>query len=93
MSSQLETFDIAKYLDSSEVIAEYISQILEDGDLNELLVAIGDIARAKGMTQIAKDTGLGRESLYKSFHEGANPRFDTIVKVLDSFGVRLQAVS
>jgi probable addiction module antidote protein len=93
MSSELSTFDIAKYLDSNEVIAEYLSQILEDGDLDELLLAIGDIARAKGMTQIAKDTGLGRESLYKSFAVGARPRFDTIVKVLDSFGVRLQAVS
>ena len=93
MSSELSTFDIAKYLDSNEVIAEYLSQILEDGDLDELLLAIGDIARAKGMTQIAKDTGLGRESLYKSFTVGARPRFDTIVKVLDSFGVRLQAVS
>jgi len=93
MNNELSTFDIAKYLDSNEVIAEYLSQILEDGDLDELLLAIGDIARAKGMTQIAKDTGLGRESLYKSFSVGARPRFDTIVKVLDSFGVRLQAVS
>jgi len=91
MSSELHTFDVAKYLDNNEVIAEYLSQILEDGDLNELLVAIGDIARAKGMTQIAKDTGLGRESLYKTFSENSKPRFDTIVKVLDSFGVKLQA--
>jgi len=75
---------VSQIHDSNEIIAEYISQILEDGDLNELLVAIGDIA---------KDTGLGRESLYKSFHEGASPRFDTIVKVLNSFGIRLQAVS
>jgi len=91
MSSELNTFDVEKYLDNNEIIAEYLSQILEDGDLNELLVAIGDIARAKGMTQIAKDTGLGRESLYKTFSENSKPRFDTIVKVLDSFGVKLQA--
>ena len=91
MNNELTTFDVAKYLDSNEVIAEYLSQILEDGDLDELLTAIGEIARAKGMTQIAKDTGLGRESLYKTFHAGARPRFDTIVKVLDSFGIRLQA--
>jgi len=90
MSSELNTFDAAKYLDNNEIIAEYLSQILEDGDLNELLVAIGDIARVKGMTQIAKDTGLGRESLYKTFSENSKPRFDTIVKVLDSFGVKLQ---
>jgi len=93
MNNKLSTFDVAKYLDSNEVIAEYLSQILEDGDLDELLSAIGDIARAKGMTQIAKDTGLGRESLYKSFTAGARPRFDTIVKVLNSFGVQLRAVS
>ena len=55
------------------------------------MVAIGDIERAKGMTQIAKDTGLGRESLYKTFSENSKPRFDMIVKVLDSFGVKLQA--
>ena len=93
MSSELNTFDVAKYLDSKEVVAEYLSQILEDGDMDELLSAIGDIARAKGMTQIAKDTGLGRESLYKTFHVGAKPKFDTIVKVLNSFGIRLQAIA
>lgn len=91
MNHELTTFDVAKYLDSNEVIAEYLSQILEDGDMDELLTAIGEIARAKGMTQIAKDTGLGRESLYKTFHAGARPKFDTIVKVLNSFGIRLQA--
>jgi len=93
MKNELNTFDVAKYLDSKEVIAEYLSQILEDGDIDELLSAIGDIARAKGMTQIAKDTGLGRESLYKTFHLGSKPKFDTIVKVLNSFGIRLQAIA
>jgi len=93
MSNNLETFDVAKYLDSKEVIAEYLTQILEDGDMDELLSAIGEIARAKGMTKIAQDTGLGRESLYKSFHQGAKPKFDTILKVLNSFGIRLQAVA
>jgi len=93
MSNNLETFDVAKYLDNKEVIAEYLSQILEDGDMDELLSAIGDIARAKGMTQISKDTGLGRESLYKTFHKGAKPKFDTILKVLNSFGIKLQAVA
>ena len=93
MSKKLEDFDIAKYLNSNEVIAEYISQILEDGDLDELLSAIDDIARAKGMTQISKDTGLSRESLYKSFKSGSNPRFDTVIKVLNTFGIKLQAVA
>jgi len=89
--SKVTTFDVAEYLDSEEMIAEYLSQILADGDTDELLEAIGHIAKAKGMSQIAKDTGLGRESLYKTFQAGAKPRFETVMKVLDSFGVKLQA--
>lgn len=89
--SQLSTFDISQYLDNNEVIAEYLTQVLDDGDSDELLEAIGNIAKAKGMSQIAKDTGLGRESLYKAFAPGAKPRFETILKVLNSLGVKLQA--
>lgn len=83
-------FDIAQYLNDKEVIAEYLSQILDDGNMDELLAALGNIAKAKGMTQIAKDTGLGRESLYKTFNPHSKPKFDTIMKVLDSFGVKIQ---
>jgi probable addiction module antidote protein len=92
MVSKLEItqFDIVEYLDDKEVIAEYLSQILADGDMDELLEALGNIAKAKGMSQIAKDTGLGRESLYKTFHKGTKPKFDTIMKVMDSFGVKIQ---
>ncbi|MEA2110475.1 MAG: addiction module antidote protein [Campylobacterota bacterium] len=89
--TKLTTFDVSQYLDSKEMIAEYLSQVLQDGDMNELLEAIGNIAKAKGMSQIAKDTGLGRESLYKTFSTDSKPRFETIMKVLDSFGVKLQA--
>ncbi len=85
-------FDIANYLTSQELIAEYINQVLADGDTDELLEAIGHIARARSMTRVAKETGLQRESLYKSLKAGANPKFDTVVKVLNSFGVKLQAV-
>ena len=90
--SKLEVvkFDIAQYLDNKEVIAEYLSQILADGDTDELLEALGNIAKAKGMSQIASETGLGRESLYKTFHKGTKPKFDTIIKVMRSFGVRVQ---
>ena len=88
----LTDFDIADYLDSREAISEYLTQVLTDGDTNEFLVALGHIARAKGMTEIAKKTGLGRESLYKTFQEGTKPKFETIVKVLDAFGVRLKVV-
>jgi len=93
MSEKLKDFDVADYLDSSEVIAEYLSQILEDGDIDELLSAIDDIARAKGITQISKETGLSRESLYKTFKKGSRPRFDTVLKVLNNFGIKLQAVA
>ncbi|MCX6077477.1 MAG: putative addiction module antidote protein [Campylobacterales bacterium] len=87
----LTVFDASEYLDSKEMIAEYLSQVLADGDTNELLEAMGNIAKAKGMAQIAKDTGLGRESLYKTFQPGAKPRFETVMKVLHSFGVKLEA--
>ncbi len=90
--SRLTDFDIADYLDSKEAIAEYLSQVLADGDTDELLSALGHISRAKGMTVIAQKTGLGRESLYKTFQAGTKPKFETIVRVLDAFGVRLQAV-
>ena len=93
MNNQLTSFDIAQYLDSSEAIAEYLSQVLEDGDSDEFLEAIGHIAKAKGMAQISKDTGLGRESLYKTFAAGSKPRFETVMKVMNTFGVKLQASS
>ena len=90
--SKLTDFDIVDYLDSKESIREYLSQVLEEGDTDELLRALGHIARAKGMSEIAQKTGLGRESLYKTFKAGTKPKFETIVKVLDSFGMKLQAV-
>lgn len=90
---KLTTFDISQYLDSKEMIAEYLSQVLADGDMDELLDAIGNIAKAKGMSQISKGTGLGRESLYKTFQAGAKPRFETIIKVLNSFDIKLKAVA
>jgi len=93
MDNQLTSFDIAQYLDSPEAIAEYLSQVLEDGDSDEFLEAIGHIAKAKGMAQISKDTGLGRESLYKTFSAGSKPRFETVMKVINTFGVKLHASS
>lgn len=90
MKKQLIPFDMADYLDSDEAIAEYLSQVLADGDQDELLEALGHIAKAKGMAQIAKDAGVGRESLYKAFAPGAKPRFETISKVVKSLGLSLQ---
>ena len=93
MSRELIHFDITEYLDSEEAMAEYLSQVLEDGDNEEFLRAIGHIAKAKGMAQIAKDTGLGRESLYKAFRPNAKPRFDTVMKVIDALKIQLNARS
>jgi len=87
---QITDFDITQYLDDKDIIAEYLSQILADGNMDELLVALGNIAKAKGMTQIANDTGLGRESLYKTFNPKSQPKFDTIMRVMDSLGVKMK---
>ncbi|MGC4012173.1 MAG: putative addiction module antidote protein [Pseudomonas sp.] len=91
MTVELSDFDTSHYLDNEEVIAEYLSQVLADGDPDELLLAIGNIAKARGMTKIANDSGLGRESLYKVFAPGAKPRFETVMKVMRALGVELQA--
>ena len=91
MAEKLVHFDMARYLGSDEAIAEYLTQVLADGDPDELLSAIGHIAKAKGMAQVAKDAGLGRESLYKALAPGAKPRFDTILRVARALGVTLTA--
>lgn len=87
--SRLTEFDPSAYLDSDEMIAEYLSAALEDGDPDVLLAAIGNVAKARGMSAIAAGAGLGRESLYKALTPGAKPRYDTILKVLKSLGVKL----
>ena len=86
---KLKAFDITRHLDSEEAMAEYLSQVLEDGDNAELIRALGHIAKAKGMTTVAKDSGLGRESLYKALAEGSQPRFDTITKVINALGLKM----
>lgn len=84
-------FDVADYLDSEEMIAEYLSVILEEDDADLFIRALGDIARARGMTHIAKETGLGRESLYKALKSGSNLRYQTVQKVLKALGIKLTA--
>lgn len=79
-------FDIADYLDSNEMIAEYLNAVLEEGNNQDLINAIGNIAKAIGMTKIAEETGLSRPSLYKALSEGAHPQFSTIMKVLRAVG-------
>lgn len=89
----VKPFDVADYLDSDEAVAEYLTAALEDPDPDLFLTAIKDVARARGMAQLARDTGLGRESLYKALSAGAKPRYDAVLKVLSALGVRLQAVA
>lgn len=91
MKPVITEFDLAALLDSEEAISEYLSQVLAEGDTDELIRAVGHVAKARGMAQIAKDSGLGRESLYKAFAPGAKPRFDTVVKVMRAMGVELHA--
>jgi len=84
-------FDVADYLDNDEVIAEYLTAALEDADPDVFLMAVADVAKARGMSHVASETGLGRESLYKAFTPGAKPRYDTVLKVLKAVGIQLQA--
>ena len=90
-SIKLVPFDAARYLTDDVAGAEYMSAVLEMDDPDLLLLALADIARARGMAQVAKDAGLGRESLYKAPAPGAKPRFDTILKLARALGVRLTA--
>lgn len=83
-------FDIADYLDSNEMIAEYLNTVLEEGDDNDIIAAIGNIAKGIGMTKIAEETGMSRPSLYKALSEGAKPQFSTIMKVLKAVGGQLK---
>ena len=85
-------FDAAHYLDSEEMIAEYLNAALEEGDADVLLAAIADIAKARGIAKVAADAGLGRESLYKTLAPGSKPRMDTVFKLLRALGVKLNAV-
>ena len=83
-------FDIADYLDNQEMIAAYLNAVLEDGNQEDVLQAIGHVAKAIGMTKIAAATGLSRPSLYKALAADAKPQFATIVKVLKAIGGQLQ---
>lgn len=84
-------FDVADYLDDEETIAAYLTEALNDPDPDVFLEAVKTVARARGMTQLAKDSGLGRESLYKALAPGAKPRYETIMKVVRALGVNLHA--
>jgi probable addiction module antidote protein len=84
-------WDPAEHFETDEDIAAYLEAALEDGDPALVAAALGDIARAKGMTQLARETGLGRESLYKALSPSGNPEFATIMKVISALGLKLHA--
>ena len=89
--SVLSEFDPSKYLEDEEAIADYIRLAIEEGDPGLLAAALGDVARARGMTQVAQAAGLTREALYKALRPDAHPRFDTIQRVCRALGVKLTA--
>ena len=85
----LPEFDVAPYLDTEEAVATYLTDIMEANDPALLAAALGDIARARGMTEIAKTAGITREALYKALRPESAPRFDTVNRVCMALGVRL----
>lgn len=89
--NEITDFSIAEHLDNSETIAAYLTDILDSNDPALLAAALGDIARAKGMSDVAKLTGITREALYKALRNNASPRFETVSKVCSAFGVKLVA--
>jgi probable addiction module antidote protein len=86
-------WDATEYLKTEEDMAAYLESALEEGDPALFMAALGDIARAKGMTKIARKTGLGRESLYKALSPDGNPEFATVLKVVRSLGLNLHATA
>jgi len=82
-------WDASRYLDSPQMIAEYLSGAIEDGDTEEILLAFRNVSRAIGMTEMAKRAGVSRESLYKSLAPGAKPQFETVLKIIRAFGSNL----
>jgi probable addiction module antidote protein len=89
--ADLPEFDITEHLDSEQAIAEYITIVLEENDPAALADALGSVARARGMTDIAKASGITREALYKALRPNAQPRFETVSKVCAALGIRLVA--
>jgi probable addiction module antidote protein len=87
--TKTKAFDVAEYLDSPEIIAEYLTEAFETDDAKFIARAIGAVARAKGMTAVAENAGLSRESLYRSLNGETKPEFETVRKVLDTLGVKL----
>ena len=91
--TQTRPWDPAEHLETEEDMAAYLNVALEEGDLSLIMASLGDIARARRMALVAEETGLGRESLYKSLSPDGNPEFATVLKVMRALGLRLQATA
>jgi probable addiction module antidote protein len=91
MTLKTTPFDPAEYLDDPKEMAAYLESALETGDTDFILASIGVVARAKGMTRIAEETGLSRQALYRALNTGGNPEFGAVIKVLAALGVTLTA--
>lgn len=88
--THISDYHTSEFLSNNKIIVHYLADVLNGGDVDEILLAIKEVIKAKGVTNIAKQTGLSRESLYKSFKAGAKPRSETILKVLKAFDVKIQ---
>lgn len=93
MKNKTKIWDAAEYLETEEDMAAYLEAALEENDPALVAAALGDIARAKGMTQMARKAGLGRESLYKALSPDGNPEFSTVLKVVSALGLKLHAAT
>jgi probable addiction module antidote protein len=91
MAVKTRPWDVAEHLDTPEDIAAYLAAALEEGDPKLIVAALGDVARVKGMADLARDTGLSRESLYRSLSLDGNPEFATVLRILTALGLRLEA--
>ena len=89
--TKLKPFEPSKYLTHGETVSEFLSASLEDPNPDVFLCALQEVARARGMTQLAKDAGINRESLYKALAPGAKPRYDTILRLVSALGLKLPA--
>lgn len=90
---QATKWDASEYLETEADIAAYLNAAFEDGNTSVIAAALGDIARAKGMTQLSKETGITRDGLYKALSPTGNPSFDTVQKVVKAFGLKLDVVA
>jgi len=88
-TKEITKFDIAEYLEDDAMIAEYLNTVLENGEPQDIISALGHVAKARGMSKIAEETGLSRPSLYKALSQGSKPQFETILKVLRAVGGNL----